>query len=74
MNVLPCAAKRIQVSCKRLPDAHNFAAPKTIILKNGNWASRASESEQRFTTISNDVDVSRSMVIEVDDHAESAKP
>jgi len=74
MDVLPGAAELVQMNRERLLDALNLPALESIILNNGHRSCRASESEHRFTTLSNDADVSGPMVIEINNHAESAKP
>jgi hypothetical protein len=74
MNVLPCAAKSSQVIRKRILNASHILALESIILENGHRPCGTIESEYRFTTISDDVDVSGPVIVEINSHANLAKP
>jgi hypothetical protein len=74
MNALPCARKRYQILLKHTLNADQIARGKAVVLPDGDRARRIIQSEDSLMAVSDDVHMSRPVVIWVNCYPQSANP
>jgi hypothetical protein len=74
MDPLPRARKRWQILLNHGSDTDQIASGKPIVLPQGNKTSRFVQVEDRFVTISNYMDMGRTVIIWVNRNPQCANP